>query len=341
MADQRATAMSSWLRALKITIERAGLDAPQLFREAGLDIAALDDPQARYPVEGTTRLWRLVRRATGDSAIGLRVADNIDNTTFNVLGYALLASPTLLACFQRIERYFRIVTNAADVAVERDGAHHRLVVHMLPGRLQPADEAEDALLCVLVGVTRHIYGAAFPIECIEMRRPEPEDTSTFKRVFAAPLRFGQAATTVTVATSILEKPLPSGNAELARYSDTIMAEFVARLDRDDIVHRVHAAIIAQLPYQEPDANDVARRLGLSRRSMQRRLAAADTAWSSVLDDTRRELAVGYVADDGYTFSEITFLLGFADTSSFTRAFKRWAGETPRAYRQRCLRIDPA
>lgn len=100
-----ATVLTSWSRAVRRALDLKGCDTAAMLAAAGLDIAALDDPNARYPLAGTTRLWRLATKATGDPCFGLAVASAVTQTTFHALGYSLTASATLHEAFERILRY--------------------------------------------------------------------------------------------------------------------------------------------------------------------------------------------------------------------------------------------
>ncbi|PPA05284.1 AraC family transcriptional regulator, partial [Pseudomonas sp. MWU12-2312b] len=99
------TSLASWTRALRKQLDALGLDSTALCRQAGLDPQWMDDPNARYPLSGTTRLWELAVQASGDPAIGLRVSRFVSPTTFHALGYALVASGSLREVFERIVRY--------------------------------------------------------------------------------------------------------------------------------------------------------------------------------------------------------------------------------------------
>lgn len=328
-----ATALTSWARAIKRALEAAGCDAAALFREAGLDPRALDDPTARYPIENTTRLWRLAVAATGDSAFGLKVASSVTQTTFHALGYTLIASATLKEAFERVVRYFRIVTDAGELELRREGdAYHFLLKP--PAGLQPADEAIDAFVSVFVRLCRAQAGRDFAPLRIDFRRPRPADVAAFERVLRAPLAFGAPVTRIVFAREPFERPLEGANPELARHNDAIVLRHLARLGKQNIRARVESALIERLSHGEPSQAEIARALHLSTRSLQRRLTEAGTSYKALLDETRRSLATSYLADPHYSVSEVTYLLGFSDTSSFSRAFRRWTGKAPSAHRAR-------
>src|SRR3546814_9476080 len=106
----KTTVLSSWGRAIRRALDAAGVDSARLFAEAGLDIAALADPDARYPLANTTRLSALAVEERGDPAFGLPVATQLSQTTFHPIGYTLIASGPLAEAFERMVRYFRLVT---------------------------------------------------------------------------------------------------------------------------------------------------------------------------------------------------------------------------------------
>lgn len=331
---RNATSLASWMRALDATLRRRGVASQPLFEQAGMDHAALTDPNARYPLAQTTRLWGLAVQATGDPCLGLDVARHINQTTFHALGYALLASPTLQDCFERLTRYFRIVSDAAELefsSVDQD--RHQFVIHALAGSLQPADEALDAMMAVVMRLCRALYGDGFRPAAVHLRRSPPPDTALFERVFRVPVQFDAEKTAMFIAADLLQAALPTANAELARHNDEILARHLANLDRDNIANRVHAELVERLPQGEPSQEAIAESLHMSLRNLQRRLSEQDTSYKAILNRTRQDLATSYMANDGYSISEIAYLLGFSDTSSFSRAFKRWTGQSPRQYRE--------
>jgi len=328
-----ATALTSWCRAIQSALEARGLDSRALFREAGLDPGALSDPNARYPVEKTVHLWRLAVEATGDPAFGLEVSRHIRETTFHALGYSLLASATLKDAFERLVRYFRIVTDAYELAFEREGADYAFVIGVDPDQPRPTHAAIDAFAAIEVRMCRALYGRDFRPRRVTLQRPAPQDTRPFERALKAPITFEAERNSIVMAAAQLEKPLDTANPELARMNDEVVIRYLAKHVKENVTDRVHALLVEQLPHGEPTQEQIARSLHMSLRSLQRRLVEERTSYKAILNDTRRDLALSYIRDGGYSISEITYLLGFFDTSSFSRAFKRWTGQSPSAYRQ--------
>lgn len=328
---QRTTVLSSWGRAIRRALERAGVDSAALFAEAGLDIAALDDPNARYPLEQTTRLWALSVRATGDSAFGLAVASQVTPTTFHALGYALQASTTLREAFERMVRYFRIVTDAADLQFSAEDGRYCFRIRPA-GAVMPAPESFDAFISIFLRFCRSQLGRDFSPERITLRRPQPVDIAGFERLLRCPLEFDAAENAIWFGCEAFDRRLENANPELARHNDEIVLRYLARHDKQNLLARVRGALTELLPTGVPTADKVADKLHLSLRSLQRKLAEEGSSYEGLLNETRRELAESYLQDRGYSIGEITFLLGFSDTSSFTRAFRRWTGTSPSQFR---------
>jgi AraC-like DNA-binding protein len=327
-----ATTLSSWIRVLKRVLDQRGLDSAALFAAAGLDPAALDDPHARYPVERTTRLWRLAVEASGDEALGLAVASQVTHTTFHALGFSLIASRTLTEAFERTVRYFRIVTDVSEI--EFRPADDRYVFSIRPagaGDRLPAPEAIDAFISLFVRFCRSLAGRDFtPLE-VRLVRAQPEKPDAFAAVLRCPLRFAAPANEIHLPRAAMDMPLETADADLARHNEAILERQLADQD-SSVKNKVRALMTEQLPQGEPSAELLARRLNLSLRSLQRKLAAEGTSYEELLSDTRCALALGYIRDPHYSISEVAYLLGFSDTGSFTRAFRRWTGQTPSAWR---------
>lgn len=329
-----ATALTSWAKAIRRTVELAGVDAAPLFAQAGLDMAALNDPNARYPVERTAQLWRLAVAATGNPALALEVARQVTPTTFHALGYSQVASTTLKEAFERTLRYFRIVTDAGELRFFQEAERYCFETRVQLGADGPAQEGVDAFIAVIARMVRGLAGRdALPL-ALELSRPEPEDPEPYRRCFRVMPSFGAEANRLWYAAELIERPLDGANPELARANDQIVIEHLARLERSQLAHKVRSLIVSMLPDGVPNAEQIAAQVHLSPRSLQRKLADEGTSYSALLEASREELARAYLAGGTHTVSEVTFLLGFSDVSAFSRAFRRWTGMAPSAYRDR-------
>lgn len=328
------TTISSWALIISKAIDKCGIDSHEVFKLAGLDPDMLNDPNARYTYDGMTNLWRLAAEKTGDECIGLKAAHYWHPTTLHALGYAWMASETLKEALERVIRYLHVVTTAADLKLEESDAEIRLVFPVVTEPFPPAQEAVDAALAVIVDMCRTSFGDSFKPLHVYMSRQQPVCEKEISDFFAAPVSYGSAENIICFSREDLEKHLPTANAELARVNDNIVTQYLADLDKHDIKAQIEVKIIEQLPSGHITEEWMAQSLNKSLRSLQRKLSEKDTSYKQLLESTREKLAKQYILNSRYSINEITYLLGFSEPSNFSRAFKRWTGQSPSDFRKR-------
>ena len=330
---REASTLNTWAIAVARALDARGVDSVALFRRAGLDPALMRDPNGRYPVSRMIELWRLAVEASGDPCIGIHAADYVQPTTFHSLGLAVLASQTLEDALLRGARYSRIVSNAVDVYVEHTPLGVKQAVRYREG-VRPPDEAIDLFMASSLKMGRILTGQNIqPLELKLCRPATPALVAEYRRlVTTTPIQFGAAENSFTVSRAVAAQPLPMANPALARQNDQVVVEYLKRFDGARIAEKVRAELISRLPAGEPSRAEVAAALHFSEKTLQRRLKDEDASYQGILDETRRELAQQYLREGGVSVCEVTFRLGFSDQSSFTRAFKRWTGTAPGAYR---------
>lgn len=328
------TSLASWTRALRKQLDALNLDSAALCSEAGLDPQQMDDPNARYPLSATTRLWELAVQASGDPAIGLRVSRFVSPTTFHALGYALVASGSLREVFERIVRYHQVVSDALTLELSAEGERYHFRLLQPPDSPAPALEAIDAFAAIYVRTCRNRLGRDYAPLAVYLRRPEPADPKPWHAVFRAPVFFGAEEDRLEFAARDFDSHLDDANPELAEHNETVLKRTLAQLQPLTWERKVRRAIEEQLPEGEPSAERIAQALHLSLRSLQRHLADEGCRFDALLNECRENLALLHLRDPHCSLAEISYLLGFADTSSFSRAFKRWTGMTPGQFRDR-------
>jgi len=310
-----------------------GVDAGALVQRVGMDPAAFDEPDARYPILATTDLWKMAVEATGDPCFGLWVSRFTTQTSFHALGYSIMASTTLAEVFDRVARYSKVVSDAATIEIELQPAL-RLWLDPVADRPAPSHESIDAVLSAMARTVRTLCPDAAQPSRVELQRPEPDPSAPFEKVFRTAVRFSAPRNLLEYPADLADRRLPGGHAELARRNDEVVLDYLSRIDGDLASTRLRTWLLGRLPNGEPSEDMAAKALGVSLRSLQRQLREENTTYKVVLNALRQELACAYLADQRYSVTEITFLLGFANTSGFSRAFRRWTGTSPSAYRAR-------
>lgn len=327
------TTLSTWALAIARTLESLNCDADAAFKAAGLDRSKARDPNARYRVSGMTRLWKAAVELTGDPAIGLKVAEQVQPASLHALGLSVLASESLHDALQRVSRYSRIVSNAAHIELLQSGNIAQVHFHVPDWNIELAHEAFDAFLGNMVKLGRMLRQKDENPTLVELLRPKPNDCRPYEDFFRCPVHFAAPYYRLHFDATEFHEPLPSANPALARLNDQVIIDYLARFDKSQIALQVRNQIIERLPSGEPNQSDIAGQLSLSLRGLQRRLKEEDTNFKQLLEEVRQELACEYLRQSDITLGEVTYLLGFSDQSNFTRAFKRWMGQAPSEYRQ--------
>lgn len=327
---QNYTTIGSYGMAIARTLEAAGIDSARIFRAIGIDDALSNDPMNRLPSATMTRLYRACVEVTNNPYFGLQVARHIHVSNLHALGYALAASTTLMDFCVRLERYMRLVSQVADVSLVECGDEMHLRFRHLAAL---SGETEDCFFAFLVMTMRQLYKPAFNPLRVAFRRALPlEGAGPYQSLFRAPVSFSNDDGLLVFAREDLRQTLPGSCPELAQVNDNIAISYMAKLDKNDVVTGVVQKIIEFLPDGECGRDKVAAALFMSPTTLQARLAQRGSNFQQLLDDTRRDMACSYLRQGGRSVTEVTFLLGFADTSNFTRAFKRWIGVSPTEFR---------
>ncbi len=256
----------------------------------------------------------------------------VSPTTFHALGYALVARGSLREVFERIVRYHQVVSDALSLELSREGERYRFRLQQPAGTPAPAFEAIDAFAAIYVRTCRNRLGREYAPLAVYLRRPEPADPKPWHTVFRAPVFFAAEEDRLEFAARDFDSHLDDANPELAEHNETVLKRTLAQLRPLTWERKVRSAIEAQLPDGEPSAERIAQALHLSLRSLQRHLADEGCRFDALLNECRENLALLHLRDPECSLAEISHLLGFADTSSFNRAFKRWTGITPGQFR---------
>jgi len=305
-----------------------------MFKQLGLDFAALDDPDARFPQDSMTRLWQLAVELSGNEAIGLNMARVVRPASFHVVGYALMSSRTLAEGFERLVRYQRIIAESSDLSFRLGPEGYSLILTVHGDHLPTTRHSSEASLACALALSKRLSGRPIQPRRVLIQGPQPKNIEPYKVAFHSPLVFGAAHDALIFERADMEAPLPTANEAMAVLHDRFAGEYLARFSESRVTHRVRQVLCRILPQGEPKRETLAQALHLSQRTLQRRLQEEGTSFQALLDDTRRELAEQYLAQPGMTLLETAYLLGFADPSNFYRAFRRWFDVTPSEFRSR-------
>jgi len=310
-------------------LEDYGHDAESIFLEVGIDCEMFLKPGARIAHARVESLWSKVNELIEDPCFGLRGVKFWHPSQFNALGHAWLASGTLREALNRAVRYAHIT--GTDRKNRLEDTAKGLTVTLSQSLKVPA--LMDLAMSILMSACRLNYGPDLnPVE-VNFIHSKPACAEEYYSYFNAPVNFNADSDCITLPADAVDRRLPIGNPQLAQIHDQYIIRYLAELDKNNIVQRVKGAIIDMLPSGEVSGEKVAERLNMSTRSLQRKLQGARTTFGALLEEVRQELAEHYIHDSTVSLTEIAFVLGYSEYSSFWRAYKRWTKTPPSAIRK--------
>jgi AraC-like DNA-binding protein len=313
-----------------------GFTPEELCVASGLDSARFAKPNADMSFYRLFDLYNAAERLTGDPSTGLRVGELDDPKLYGLLGYLAINSRTVGDALVRLTRYQSIRSQAASFKLKVTGKTAVLsYTYNIHVNADVARHEVEQTFCTVVQFCRVATGLDWvPLE-LHFEHSKPISTTEHARIFRCPVRFGRPVTKLVFSSSFIDTPLKSIDPALG----DILAEQAEEMLPEDargkagFSARIEALIEDDLADGEPSVDAIAKRAGVSRRTLQRRLSEEGITFQSLLEKVRADLARLYLARDEVTLAEISYLLGFSQPSAFHRAFRRWTGSTPRAVRK--------
>ncbi len=313
-------------------VARRGHDPEAFCRSAGVAHATLRDEAARVPYAVAVALGERAAAMLGDEHFGLHLAQDVGSAfTFDAGALMLMASASVRAGLQRLARLQRYWGDGERTRLLR--ARRGLVVRYaapLPPSTARRHSDECAAGEIVVGLRVLTGRDTVAPRAVRFRHASPRDTSEHRALFRCPVAFAAPHTEVELDDAVLDLPLPQANAAYCAIFEGQVERALAKLDErgsTGVSTGVREAARATLAGGECSLAGTARVLGISTRTLQRRLREDGTSFGAIVDAVRRELAHEYL-ERRLGVTEIAFLLGYAEPSAFHHAFKRWTGKTP-------------
>lgn len=319
-------------RALVESCRRLGLGADALLRAAGIARDAFGDPDARLTGEQADALWRAAYEASRDPHLALRAAEATPFGAYRVIDYLGVTGATVGEGLRRVAAWFPLVDPRGRLRVVDEPKGVAIVFTAAGGGGLPAP-AEEYTLGVIWSRARHAAASEPRLAEVRFSFARPADVREHSRAFGIEPRFGAPAAALVFRRASWDGP--------TRMNDPALFELLDRHARalaegapgtDELAPSVRTAIAADLPGREPTIAAVARRLGTSARTLQRRLAVAGTSFARLVDEVRRARAEAFLHAGDVSVAEVSWLVGFSEQSAFTRAFRRWTGTSPSEFR---------
>lgn len=324
------TALTSWMRGLARELELQGLSPAELFNAVGLDPSLLDNPEARYPVADTTRLWQKAVELTGDEALGLKAIRHITPATFHAVGLSVMASETLEQAFGRMSRFADLVTDASQIVISTRENTFEVELRIRDAS-SPAHQSVDGFMALLANAGKGLGSPELVPLRVELSRPQPQAAALdlFKKLFVAPVSFGQPRIALVYALQTVQTRLKGANPLVAEHLDQASQAAMERLKPATSLSRMLKNWARErLPQGTPSIEEAAQQVNMSARNLQRKLAEEGTSLAALIDDIRQTESLRRLKHTQDPLTAIALDLGFSDSSAFSRACKRWFGKSP-------------
>lgn len=329
---------SVFVLCLKAVVQAAaalGVDSAQLLRDAGISEELLNAPGERVPLAHYLELYRMAVERSGDPDLGLYVGHVVYFSGMNLHLYMTTICRNLKEYFNVIPSTIHIRGDTGRVLIRPQGDFIRLEWHPLNAETAAWRPLVDEMLKSSAEIVNAICALPVPVRAAEFSYPVPDDTRALKRAFGPNLRFNCDISCLYFPREVVRYPLIDVGFELGGdFWAGARSVFEEPVNLDPFLRDTRIAIRRALPGGTLTIDSLAVELGISRRTLQRRLSALGASFKSILQEVREAQSRRYLDDPRLAVTEIALLLGYSDQASFSNAFKGWCGCAPTEYRQR-------
>lgn len=334
----KGTITISYVTRLLAGAAREGVEMAELFREAGLDVALLQQPEERIATSEFIRLLQLVMRRTEDEFIGLGRGSKSKPGTFSMMAHAVINCPNLEKAMQRSARFYHLMDLPLELRLEQGAAESRLY-------LQVSSPEHGNILEAIIFVSLRFWswltGCNLEPISIQLDSPEPPQAAEFRRNFRGTVSYANRSNVIVFPNSWLSLPLVQNPLSLSKFlKDSLALIIVGNRQPIGLPEQIRAIISKGYGNTFPDFSQVCEILSMTPQTLRRRLKEENTSYQAIKDSIRQDAACYYLAKEELSIDEIALMMGFSEASSFHRAFKKWMGKTPAAWRRELLGLPP-
>ncbi|MBK4739287.1 AraC family transcriptional regulator [Noviherbaspirillum pedocola] len=321
--------------ALEPIIER-GLNAEALLRRAGISSALLQSPQSRVTAQNFSTLWLGVARELDDELFA-QDSRRMKVGSFAMLCQLLIHCDTLNTALLRMARFFNLILDDFYCNLETDAQHAFLTIREQPGPRAPRVFGYETLLMMQHGLACWLVGRRIPVLASAFAYPEPSRSAEYHLMYSAELRFNEEATSLMFDKSYLDLPVIQNERTVKDFIRQAPSNIVMKYKNAmGLSAQIRRRLRTAARTEWPEFDDFAQSLNMTPSTLRRRLEDEGQSFREIKDQLRRDIAIDYLCHTGRSIADIATELGFAETSAFHRAFKKWTGSRPGEYRQRMV-----
>jgi len=336
----RSTIAAGFVRALLELAVSKGASSAALLARSGIDPGVLADQDNRIALPRYIRLMRAGQELCGDPALALHFGEAFDMNELSIVGLLGQSAQSGPAVIAELARYNRLI---ADVAVDGPPGSERLVMRrdgdafwLIDQRRNPNDfpELTESGFARLACMARR-FGNLHMMKAVHVTHPAPAYRTEYDRIFGVPIFFESDRNGLLIDEAAMDfTPVMPSRYVFGIFSARADA-LIKELESTSTTRgRVESLLLPALHTGQMSMDEVASRMGLGRQTLLRRLKAEGVTFDRVVDELRQTLALDYMNGGKVSVNETAYLLGFSEPAAFSRAFKRWTGESPKAFRAR-------
>jgi len=315
-----------------------GHDSSPILQVTGIRGRDLRDPDVRVPEAASREAWRLARTITADEVIGLHLAQWLPRGALDLVEYAFRTSATLREGLDRLAHYGRLINDRLAVHVLHTGPGARFLMGEADARPLHPQRAEFSIALVLRLARNATATHVAPIE-VFFDHAAPADSTEHHEFFRSPIHFSSGANGLVFREADGARGLQAADAALGAIIRRRLDKALDVLDRPadaSTAARVRRLLVEEMGHEQRSVERIGREMGVSARTLRRRLVEEGTSFRQIQDEVRHQLAVALLGDANVSIAEVAFFLGYAEPAPFHRSFKRWTGTTPQAHRRALL-----
>ncbi|SDK99840.1 AraC family transcriptional regulator [Aliiruegeria lutimaris] len=326
-----------WGQVLVEELIKTGISQRVILKELGIARSLLEDPDARWSFDKTAMLFEKARALTGDDLLGFRMAQSPDLVKkAGLLAYVGVSAPTIGGYLRNITRFQRVIGDASKTALEEGPELARLAWHYdVPASIPTGQYAEFGAVGTVFALRDYANRQIRPKQ-VEFAHQRLTGTEALDRFFGCNVLFGASENSIAFKTADMDVPLLTADDNLQRTLSVICENTLAQMPQtpNSMARMVERQITARLASGTAQQDAIAAELGMSARTLARRLTEEGTSFAAVVANLRKALARDYLLNSTLPLTEIAYLLGYSDASTFSTAFRRWYGQPPSDFRER-------
>lgn len=310
------------------------IDKAELLRSLGIDPEASIDPSHMVSAQDYYQfIETLIEVDNNPTTLPLRTGAAMRCDDYGAFGLAWKSAINLRGCYDRAERYGRTLTNVSTYQTENTPDGVLMHLHREGQRHLGMRVSNEATIASIYSISQEVSTKEFTPLAVFFKHAAPKSISAHENYFSCPVHFDSVQDALLVSAETLDTPNKLGDESISQFFEAHLEKELSTLSDENVLHkRVKIQISQSLSDGIPTISFIAKQLGMSARTLQRKLSDNGYTYQQLIDDSRRELAERLLQESNYSLADVAFMTGFTEQSTFTRAFKRWSGQTPRSFR---------